>query len=168
MLLLYQLQGMPNYLATCLLLLLQREEIEKKPTWFTWVNGQHLGDYRLPGGKRQAYDTDICVQGGQGFKVALVLEIVLSIDLLPTWVELGPAEDLLAWWKEYYSSFDGPISTPGQLQIHSEQPHWQRCMEAQRIWGELLTKACRDMRTIGFGTIPTRPFVSWFWLGSWC
>ncbi len=24
-------------------------------------NRQHLGDYRLPGGKRQAYDTDIRV-----------------------------------------------------------------------------------------------------------
>ena len=56
-------------------------------------NGQHLGDYRLPGGKRQAYDTDIRVPflvRGPGVKGGLkVTEIVQNIDLMPTWVDLA-------------------------------------------------------------------------------
>lgn len=56
-------------------------------------NGQHLGDYRLTGGKRQAYDTDIRVPflvRGPGIKGGLkVTEIVQNIDLMPTWVELA-------------------------------------------------------------------------------
>ena len=59
-------------------------------------NGQHLGDFRLPAGKRQAYDTDIRVPflvRGPGIKGAVnVTEIVMSIDLLPTWVELAGAK----------------------------------------------------------------------------
>ena len=59
-------------------------------------NGQHLGDYRLPGGKRQAYDTDIRVPflvRGPGIKGSLnVTEVVMSIDLLPTWIELAGAK----------------------------------------------------------------------------
>ena len=56
-------------------------------------NGQHLGDYRLPGGKRQAYDTDIRVPflvrgpGIEGGKK--VTEIVQNIDLMPTWVDIA-------------------------------------------------------------------------------
>ena len=59
-------------------------------------NGQHFGDYRLPAGKRQAYDTDIRVPflvRGPGIKGGVnVTEIVLSVDLLPTWVELAGAQ----------------------------------------------------------------------------
>lgn len=58
-------------------------------------NGQHLGDYRLPGGKRQAYDTDIkvpfLVRGPnvpQGLKIH---EVVQSVDLFPTWAEIAGA-----------------------------------------------------------------------------
>ena len=58
-------------------------------------NGQHLGDYRLPAGKRQAYDTDIRVPflvRGPGIKGGVnVTEVVMSIDLLPTWVDLTGA-----------------------------------------------------------------------------
>ena len=60
-------------------------------------NGQHLGDYRLPPGKRQAYDTaDIRVPflvRGPGVEGGVrVTEIVMSIDLLPTWVELADGD----------------------------------------------------------------------------
>ena len=59
-------------------------------------NGQHLGDYRLPAGKRQAYDTDIRVPflvRGPGVKGGVnITEVVMSIDLLPTWVELAGAK----------------------------------------------------------------------------
>lgn len=56
-------------------------------------NGQHLGDYRLPGGKRQAYDTDIRVPflvRGPDIKGGIkITEIVQNIDLLPTWADIG-------------------------------------------------------------------------------
>ena len=59
-------------------------------------NGQHLGDYRLPAGKRQAYDTDVLVPflvRGPGIKVGVnVTEVVQSVDLLPTWLELAQAK----------------------------------------------------------------------------
>ena len=59
-------------------------------------NGQHLGDFRLPAGKRQAYDTDIRVPflvRGPGVKVGVnVTEVVQSVDLLPTWLELAQAK----------------------------------------------------------------------------
>ena len=59
-------------------------------------NGQHLGDYRHPAGKRQAYDTDIRVPflvRGPGIMGGVnITEVVMSIDLLPTWVELGGAK----------------------------------------------------------------------------
>ncbi len=75
-------------------LLLAKEGIDKETyLFYMGDNGQHLGDYRLPGGKRQAYDTDIRVPflaRGPGIKGGTkVTEVVLSIDLLPTWVELG-------------------------------------------------------------------------------
>ena len=59
-------------------------------------NGQHLGDFRLPAGKRQAYDTDILVPflvRGPGIKGGVnVTEVVQSVDLLPTWLELAQAK----------------------------------------------------------------------------
>ncbi|XP_062501527.1 N-acetylglucosamine-6-sulfatase-like [Corticium candelabrum] len=58
-------------------------------------NGQHLGDYRLPGGKRQGYDTDIRVPflvRGPGVPRGLkVHEVVQSVDLLPTWADIASA-----------------------------------------------------------------------------
>lgn len=58
-------------------------------------NGQHLGDYRLPGGKRQGYDTDIKVPflvRGPGVPHGLkVHEVVQSVDLFPTWAEIASA-----------------------------------------------------------------------------
>ena len=58
-------------------------------------NGQHFGDFRLPAGKRQAYDTDIRVPflvRGPGVKGAVnVTESVMSIDLFSTWIELAGA-----------------------------------------------------------------------------
>ena len=59
-------------------------------------NGQHLGDYRLPGGKRQGYDTDIRVPflvRGPNIKGGVqVTEIVQNIDLLPTWADIADQE----------------------------------------------------------------------------
>ena len=59
-------------------------------------NGQHLGDFRLPAGKRQAYDTDIRVPflvRGPGINGSVnVTEVVQSVDLLPTWLELAQAK----------------------------------------------------------------------------
>jgi len=56
-------------------------------------NGQHLGDYRLPAGKRQAYDTDVnvpfLVHGPGVMKGVKSSQLVQSVDLLPTWVELA-------------------------------------------------------------------------------
>ena len=56
-------------------------------------NGQHLGDYRLQAGKRQAYDTDIRVPflvRGPGINGGVkVTEIVQNIDLMPTWAEIA-------------------------------------------------------------------------------
>lgn len=56
-------------------------------------NGQHLGDYRLPAGKRQVYDTDVRVPflvRGPGVPAgAKATEIVMSVDLFPTWIEIA-------------------------------------------------------------------------------
>ena len=58
-------------------------------------NGQHLGDYRLPGGKRQAYDTDIkvpfLVRGPNVPHGLKIHEVVQSVDLFPTWAEIAGA-----------------------------------------------------------------------------
>ena len=75
-------------------LYLQEEGIEDNTfIFYMGDNGQHLGDYRLPAGKRQAYDTDIRVPflvKGPGVKGGIkVTEVVMSIDLLPTWVEMA-------------------------------------------------------------------------------
>ena len=75
-------------------LLLSKEEIDNETyLFYMGDNGQHLGDYRLPGGKRQGYDTDIRVPflaRGPGIQGnTKVTEVVLSIDLLPTWVDLA-------------------------------------------------------------------------------
>ena len=75
-------------------LLLEKEGIDKNTyLFYMGDNGQHLGDYRLPGGKRQAYDTDIRVPflvKGPGIAGGVkVTQVVMSIDLLPTWVDLG-------------------------------------------------------------------------------
>ena len=78
-------------------LLLEKEGIDKNTyLFYMGDNGQHLGDYRLPGGKRQAYDTDIRVPFlvmGPGITGGTkVTEVVMSIDLMPTWLELGQGE----------------------------------------------------------------------------
>ena len=75
-------------------LLLQEEGIENNTyIFYMGDNGLHFGDFRIPAGKRQAYDTDIRVPflvRGPGIKGGTkVTEVVLSVDLLPTWVELG-------------------------------------------------------------------------------
>ena len=73
---------------------LEKENIQDNTyLFYMGDNGQHLGDYRLPPGKRQAYDTDIRVPflaRGPGIQGGVrVTEIVMSIDLLPTWIDLA-------------------------------------------------------------------------------
>ena len=56
-------------------------------------NGQHLGDFRITPGKRQAYNTDVLVPflvRGPGVKGGVkVTQAVMSVDLLPTWLDLA-------------------------------------------------------------------------------
>lgn len=75
-------------------LLLKKEGIDDNTyLFYMGDNGQHLGEYRLPAGKRQAYDTDIRVPflvKGPGITGGTkVTEVVMSVDLMPTWLELG-------------------------------------------------------------------------------
>ena len=56
-------------------------------------NGLHWGDFRMKPRKRQAYDTDTHVPllvRGPGIEAGIkVSEVVMSVDLLSTWVELN-------------------------------------------------------------------------------
>ena len=75
---------------------LEKEGIlENTYIFYASDNGQHLGDYRLPAGKRQAYDTDVKVPllvRGPGVKAGVKnSQLVQSVDFLPTWVELAGA-----------------------------------------------------------------------------
>ena len=87
------LQAVDEMLSNLTTLLDKLAELDNTYIFYMGDNGQHLGDYRLSGGKRQAYDTDIRVpflvrgpgvQGG-----TRVTEIVQNIDLMPTWIELA-------------------------------------------------------------------------------
>ena len=87
------LQAVDEMLENITILLKQEAIDDNTYLFYMGDNGQHLGDYRLTGGKRQAYDTDIRVPflvKGPGIAGGTkVTEVVMSIDLLPTWVELG-------------------------------------------------------------------------------
>ncbi len=92
-------------------MLLQREGIAHNTYIFYMAdNGEHLGEFRLPPGKRQAYDTDFRVPflvRGPGIEGGTkVTEVVMSVDLVPTWVELGGGELPTAY------SVDGKSITP--------------------------------------------------------
>ena len=78
-------------------LFLEKESVQDNTyLFYMGDNGQHLGDYRLPAGKRQAYDTDIRVPflaRGPGIEGGVrVTQVVQSIDLLPTWIDLAGGE----------------------------------------------------------------------------
>lgn len=75
-------------------LLLAHEGIEDDTyLFYMGDNGLHLGDFRLAAGKRQAYDTDIrvpfLVKGPGVTGGTKVTEVAMSIDLMPTWLELA-------------------------------------------------------------------------------
>ena len=75
-------------------LLLAHEGIEDNTyLFYMGDNGMHFGDFRLAAGKRQAYDTDIRVPflaKGPGITGGTkVTEVAMSIDLMPTWLELA-------------------------------------------------------------------------------
>ena len=75
-----------------------QEEDNENSTYIFYMsdNGLHLGDFRMLPGKRQAYDTDTHVPllvRGPGIEAGIkVSEVVMSVDLLPTWVELANTE----------------------------------------------------------------------------
>ena len=70
---------------------------ETNNTYFVFSsdNGYHMGEHRLMPGKMSAYDTDIRVPliiTGPGVPAGLTVdEIVVNIDLYPTFTELGGA-----------------------------------------------------------------------------
>ncbi|XP_065885331.1 N-acetylglucosamine-6-sulfatase-like [Dysidea avara] len=73
---------------------LEKEEIlDNTYIFYASDNGQHLGDYRLSAGKRQAYDTDVRVPflvRGPGVMAGVKNnQLLQNVDFLPTWVELA-------------------------------------------------------------------------------
>ena len=76
---------------------LQEENLEGNTYFFyTADNGQHFGDFRIPAGKRQAYETDVLVPflvRGPGIKAGVKsTQIVQSVDLAPTFLHLASLE----------------------------------------------------------------------------
>ena len=63
-------------------------------------NGQHFGDHRIPAGKRQAYETDVLVPflvRGPGIpKGSNSKQIIQSVDLAPTFLDMAKATDIIA------------------------------------------------------------------------
>jgi N-acetylglucosamine-6-sulfatase len=61
--------------------------------FYTSDNGQHFGDFRIPAGKRQAYETDVrvpfLVRGPSIGKGTVVTQVVQSVDLGPTFLDLA-------------------------------------------------------------------------------
>ena len=91
--------------------LLQQESVQDNTyVFYMGDNGQHFGDYRIPPGKRQAYDTDIrvpfLVRGPDVKGAEKVTEVVMSVDLLPTWVELAGGEGLGSYEPDGKSMID--------------------------------------------------------------
>ena len=95
------LQAVDEMLADIIHLL--KAEAIKDSTYLFYMgdNGQHMGDYRFHAGKRQAYDTDIRVPFlvvGPGVPAGTkVTEVVMSIDLLPTWLDLAHGKPPLTY-----------------------------------------------------------------------
>lgn len=87
------LQAVDEMLLNFTTLLDKQGELDNTYIFYMGDNGQHLGDFRLPAGKRQAYDTDVrvpfLVRGPGVPKGGRVTEIVMSVDLFPTWMELA-------------------------------------------------------------------------------
>ena len=90
------LQAVDEMLENITNLVVSEGIADKTYLFYMGDNGQHFGDFRLPPGKRQAYDTDIRVPflvRGPGIKGGVnVTEVVMSIDLFPTWIQLAGAE----------------------------------------------------------------------------
>ena len=87
------LQAVDEMLENITTLLEEQGTLDNTYIFFMGDNGQHLGDYRLPAGKRQGYDTDIrvpfLVRGPGVKKGEKVTEVVMSVDLFPTWLEIA-------------------------------------------------------------------------------
>jgi hypothetical protein len=80
---------------------------DKTYMFYTSDNGQHFGDFRMPAGKRQAYDTDVLVPflvRGPGIQAGAVsAEIIQSVDLGPTFLDIAtsiPPSSLLPLSKQ--------------------------------------------------------------------
>lgn len=91
------LQAVDEMLEDITLLLAQEGIDDNTYLFYMGDNGMHLGDFRIAAGKRQAYDTDIRVPflvKGPGIAGGTkVTEVAMSIDLMPTWLELANAVD---------------------------------------------------------------------------
>ena len=86
------LQAVDEMLENVTTLLDQLGMLQNTYIFYMGDNGQHLGDYRLPAGKRQAYDTDVRVPflvRGPGITRGRATEVVMSVDLFPTWAALA-------------------------------------------------------------------------------
>jgi hypothetical protein len=61
--------------------------------FYTADNGQHFGDFRIPAGKRQAYETDVLVpllvRGPAVQKGTKSTQVVQSVDLGPTFLDIA-------------------------------------------------------------------------------
>ena len=73
---------------------LRQQSLEDSTYFFyTADNGQHFGDFRIPAGKRQAYETDVLVPflvRGPGINAGTKSnQIVQSVDLAPTFWHLA-------------------------------------------------------------------------------
>jgi hypothetical protein len=65
-------------------------------TFYTSDNGQHFGDFRMPAGKHQAYETDVLVPflvRGPGIQPGKTsTEVIQSVDLGPTFLDIATAK----------------------------------------------------------------------------
>lgn len=86
--------------------------------FYTSDNGQHFGDFRLTAGKRQAYETDVLVPflvRGPGIaKGTVVREIVQSVDLGPTFIDLAT--------RQPYTGGSATNDNPQLVQQRRRQP----------------------------------------------
>ena len=116
------LQAIDEMLLNLTTLLDKQGQLENTFIFYMGDNGQHLGDFRLPAGKRQAYDTDVrvpfLVRGPGVPKGGRVTEIVMSVDLFPTWTELANGEipnDHVVDGQSFTSLLSGKVSMQPEI-----------------------------------------------------
>ena len=90
------LQAVDEALEILLETLIDLDLDDNTYTFYTSDNGQHFGDFRMPAGKRQAYDTDVLVPflvRGPGIQPGMTsTEVIQSVDLGPTFLDIATAK----------------------------------------------------------------------------